>query len=233
MSVSNKVDYLNFTMAECWQKCLIGDSTLHRPIYLFHNASVLTEQLHFDTFIFAGIHGDEPESIHLAEAFLKQNVDKEKLVGVIPCLNPDGYFAQTRGNANGIDLNRNFPTQNWQIEATDPNYLPGPSPASETETKLLIEVVEKFKPQKIISIHTPYRVINYDGPALALAEVMASNNYYPIESDIGYETPGSFGTWAGYENDIAVITLELPEKEAFTNNEQLNNLDAIVAAINY
>jgi protein MpaA len=46
-----------------------------------------------------------------------------------------------------------------------------------------------------------------------LAELLAKYNGYPVTGDIGYPTPGSFGTWAGVEAGIPVITLELPRGE--------------------
>ena len=35
---------------------------------------------------------------------------------------------------------------------------------------------------------------------------------YPVEENIGYPTPGSFGTWAGIEKEIPTITLELDKE---------------------
>lgn len=216
-----------------WQPVLLGQSVQGRPITLYHNLSALGlhDDVQLNTLIFSAIHGDEPESVVLAQAFLQQTITFDVPVGVITCLNPDGYLADTRCNANGVDLNRNFPTQNWQAEATDPAYPPGPSPASEPETQLLIQAINNYQPQKIISNHTPYRVINYDGPALEIAQAMADINNYPVDSDIGYATPGSFGTWAGKEKNIAVITLELPEKEEFTDTELANNILALNAVV--
>jgi protein MpaA len=51
--------------------------------------------------------------------------------------------------------------------------------------------------------------VNYNGPALELAQVMAACNGLPVAADIGYPTPGSLGTWAGQERRIPTLTLEI------------------------
>ena len=72
-----------------------------------------------------------------------------------------------------------------------------------------------------MTIHAPYKVVNYDGDAKALAEIISEITKYPVQSDIGYPTPGSFGTYAGIDKKIPTITLELDEK---SSEEELWNL---------
>ena len=134
----------------------------------------------------------------------------------IPCLNPDGMQLGTRTNANGVDLNRNFPTKNWGEDTSKAgdnptDYFGGTSPASEIETQFVIDVIEEYKPELIITLHAPYKVVNYDGPARDIAEKISEIIHYPVEESIGYPTPGSFGTYAGIERQIPTITLELDE----------------------
>ena len=153
-------------------------------------------------------HGDEPQGDPLIRKYLKINPDTKLLM--IPCLNESGMKAGKRTNANGVDLNRNFPTKNWgevQMNA----FYGGTSPASEEETRFVIDTVEKYKPKVILTLHAPYRVVNYDGPGEEIANKIAAIIGYPVEPSIGYPTPGSFGTWAGVERNIPIITLELSE----------------------
>ncbi len=145
---------------------------------------------------------------------------ESKGVVAIPCVNPDGLALNTRQNANGVDLNRNFPTANWG-QATDVAekalghpYYGGPRAGSESETQWLMTILETYQHKAILSVHTPYRVVNWDGPpqAQSLAEAVGAITGYPVTHDIGYPTPGSFGTYVGVERGIPVITLELPEE---------------------
>lgn len=159
-------------------------------------------------------HGDEPQGKFLIEKYLEKFPNNSLLF--IPCLNPDGMQLGTRTNANGVDLNRNFPTKNWgedtsQAGANPTDYFGGEFAGSETETQFVMEVIEEYKPKTILTLHAPYKVVNYDGPAKALAEKISEIIKYPVEASIGYPTPGSFGTYAGIERQIPTITLELDE----------------------
>lgn len=161
-------------------------------------------------------HGDEPQGKYLIDKYLqKKNIGSNKLF--IPCLNPDGMKNNTRTNANGVDLNRNFPTKNWgedtsKAGSNPENYFGGISPASEIETQFVVDIIEKYKPTLIITLHAPYKIVNYDGPAENIAIKISDIIGYPVEPSIGYPTPGSFGTYCGVERNIPTITLELDEE---------------------
>jgi protein MpaA len=176
------------------------------------------------TILFIGVfHGEEPEGEPLINRLMdsikiNSELIKNNKILFIPCLNPDGKEINTRGNSNGVDLNRNFPTENWKLSKEKDEFYSGNDPASEIETKFIIDVMKNYKPDIIITLHTPYKIVNYDGPAKDLAEKISELNGYPVQSDIGYPTPGSFGTYAGVERNIPVITLEMPDK---TNIDQL------------
>ena len=153
-------------------------------------------------------HGEEPQGKFLIDEYLK-NHNSNLLF--IPCLNPDGMEKNERTNANGVDLNRNYPTKNWELTQKD-QYFGGETPASEIETKFVIDILEEYKPKAIVTLHSPYKIVNYDGPAKDLAQKISEIINYPVEESIGYPTPGSFGTYCGVERNIPTITLELDEE---------------------
>ncbi len=67
----------------------------------------------------AGIHGDEPAGIEALLFFLEHSIEhycRSFSFTIFPCLNPRGYEAGTRENNHGIDLNRNFRSQNLELE---------------------------------------------------------------------------------------------------------------------
>lgn len=161
------------------------------------------------TLIIGVFHGDEPQGKFLIEEYLKHN-DTNGLI-FIPCLNPDGMQLETRTNSNGVDLNRNFPTKNWELTEKD-EFFGGMSAGSEIETQFLIDTINEFKPDLILTLHAPYKIVNYDGPAKEISEKISEIINYPVEPSIGYPTPGSFGTYAGIERGIPTITLELDEE---------------------
>ena len=143
----------------------------------------------------------------------------------IPCLNPDGLQNGTRTNANGVDLNRNFPTANWGEDTSaagnnPDDYYGGKSAGSEIETQFVIDIIEKYQPKMILTLHAPYKIVNYDGPAQDIAQKISDIIGYPVEASIGYPTPGSFGTYCGVERNIPTVTLELDEKIPVEQLEQ-------------
>ena len=164
---------------------------------------------HNSVLVLGCMHGDEPQGEHLINEYIKSNTDTKLMF--VPCVNPDGVKAKTRVNSNGIDINRNFPTKNWEL--TEKNeFFGGNTPASEIETKFVIDIIEKYQPKLILTLHAPYKVVNYDGPAKKIAEKISQIIYYATEGSIGYPTPGSFGTYCGVERNIPTITLELDEE---------------------
>lgn len=183
--------------------------------------------------VLAGIHGDEPSSVVLAQALASSlegtPTPSNISVLIVSKVNPDGLISGTRVNARGVDINRNFPTKSWQPDASGKRYYPGKEPASEPETQAIIRLIKKFPPGLLINIHVPLGCVNWDGPAKNIAKIIASSNGYPLRSNIGYPTPGSLGTYAGIERDIPTITLELRAAASAELIEE--NLPALRAAL--
>jgi protein MpaA len=168
------------------------------------------------TFVFAAIHGDEPTAAYVGRKLLESlrsspELNAGRTVALLPLANPDGATAGTRTNANGVDCNRNFPAANWKARLWG-RANSGARPGSEPETAAVIKAIESMKPARIISIHSGLRCNNPDGPvgAAELAASLARYNGYPVQASVGYPTPGSFGSWAGNDLGIPVVTLELP-----------------------
>ena len=154
-------------------------------------------------------HGDEPQGKFLTEKYFKEFPNTS--ICFVPCLNEYGYKNNVRTNENGVDLNRNFPTKNWVLSEKN-EYYGGEKPSSESQTKFIIDIIETNKPKLILTLHAPYKVVNFDGDAREISEKISKIINYPVEESIGYPTPGSFGTWAGIERKIPTITLELDEE---------------------
>jgi len=189
------------------------------------------------TLVFGAFHGDEPKSVftccRLIEAIESDPAHAmDRAWVIVPIVNPDGFARRNRRNANRVDLNRNFPTSNWDGGKKHNRMYGGAAPASEPETRTVIELIEKHAPARIVTVHSiglNRFCNNFDGPARAWAESMARLNGYPVTDSIGYPTPGSFGSWAGVERQIPTITLELPSHRSATRCWQ-DNREALLLA---
>jgi len=168
--------------------------------------------------IFAGIHGEEAETTLALSRALRQLPEPAPHCAVVLAANPDGLVRGTRGNARGVELNRNFPTRDWRPNQVphrstldDPRDVmlsPGPHAGSEPETQALIALIGDLKPEVVVSLHAPLACID-DANQSALGRWLAERTGMPLVADVGYPTPGSFGTWGG-ENGVPVITYEFP-----------------------
>ena len=75
------------------------------------------------TLILCGVHGDEITPVKfcwdLMNELRKNHTFSDKLVVVAPLVTPDSFFIKkpTRTNASGVDVNRNFPTTDWNADA--------------------------------------------------------------------------------------------------------------------
>lgn len=197
----------------------IGHSVLGRPIEMYSFGAVEGGR---PVLVMGAIHGNEPTSADVSRGLLgelladpraaRRGVDGVPVV-VIPVANPDGLAAGTRQNANKIDVNRNFPSRNFHERTPGRTFHGGKTPASEPETRALMETITRLRPRLVITVHSiadGKHCNNYDGPARAIAELMTKHNGYPAVPTIGYPTPGSLGNWGGNDQQIPMITLELP-----------------------
>jgi murein peptide amidase A len=181
--------------------------------------------------VVGGIHGDELSSASLALHWLQlaKEIPADAHWRFIPLLNPDGLLMTParRTNANGVDLNRNFPTPNWEREAKiyweqkvkrDPRRWPGPKPLSEPESKFLHDEMERFKPHLIVSIHAPYGVLDFDGPTAPPAKL---GRLYLDQVGI---FPGSLGNYGGVHKGMPVVTIELPSAFRTPLNSEMRQM---------
>ena len=209
-------------------RSIAGESIENRPI-----AYTVLGQGPDVIFIMAAIHGNENAGtplVHRLESHLQQHPEllEERRIVLLPIANPDGVARNSRYNARGIDLNRNFQASN-RINS----YRFGYRALSEPEARAIALLIRLYAPDRIVSIHQPLACIDYDGPSRELADRMAEYCKLPLKK-IGAK-PGSLGSYAGMTIGIPVITLELPHAADTFNQEQLWQQygPALTAAIAY
>lgn len=131
------------------------------------------------TVLFMGaIHGNEKSSKYIMDSWINdleakaKTIPADKQIVVIPVVNPDGFYKYGRKNANGVNLNRNFPTYNWMSDTeTSPGVVEkgagGPSPLSEPETQTLAAFTRRLAPRMVATYHAQGRLVNSNDVGLA------------------------------------------------------------------
>lgn len=189
------------------------------------------------TLIMCGVHGDEITPVKFCYDLLEDLRRNPQLIGnnlvvVAPLVAPDSFFRgkPTRTNARGVDVNRNFPTKDWANNAkrlwksrygSDKRRFPGKYALSEQETIFQVNLINLYEPNKIISVHAPLTLLDYDGPAFTKQEGLVAKKLLEEMSDLSgkYKISdypfftGSLGNWAGNEKRIPTYTLELPNSD--------------------
>ena len=186
---------------------------------------------------FALIHGDEKPAGTVARSWLErlQTVETRSNWRIVPILNPDGLKKSTRTNGRGVDLNRNFPTKNWEKDAVgywtkhtkkDPRRFPGESSGSEKETQCAMKHIAEFQPDFVISVHTPLAVLDFDGPKVS---TLPKFGKLPWKS-LG-RFPGSLGSYMWQDHSRPVATVELAGNQVLETFDQYEKLQDVLGTV--
>ncbi len=132
---------------------VIGRSVQGRPILAYRVGDPAAQAR---VLVVGCIHGDECAAFPVVARLIRQRPPRGVQLWVMPSVNPDGRRAGTRGNAHGVDLNRNFPLR-WRPLARPSRYYSGPRPLSEPESRAVANLVRTVKPDLSIWFHQPER----------------------------------------------------------------------------
>ncbi len=230
-----EVHKLGWPTAPCdWRSWRLGGFSVEgRPLVYAEFGARDAENT---TLILSMVHPDEITPLHIALELVQWMEKNERelhdvRVVIAPLVNPDGFYRskKTRVNANGVDVNRNFATNDWNVNAiklwkskygSNPRRYPGPKAGSEPETVFQAKLIDQSQPQKVLSVHSPLNFMDYDGPTLALDKFPKEYIKKCLElrsrlkAQSGGFFPGSLGNYAGQEKGIPTLTLELPTANA-------------------
>jgi protein MpaA len=227
----------------------IGRSVEGRPIGLYTFGQGETRYL-----IVAGIHGGyESNTVDLANQLLvyisqhPEVIPNTDTLYIVPDMNPDavarGRNSDARVNDNGVDLNRNFPTQNWVPNWDHGNCwnerptTGGSYGGSEPETQAVMNFIRSHHIEAMISYHSaalgvfpggvPWQPASED-----LAQLLSDQtgySYPPI--DIGCTYTGTLADWAVENGVVAAVDMELSTHQSSDFTRNLRALKALLGFV--
>jgi protein MpaA len=155
------------------------------------------------------VHGDEPAGIAVARQLAQDGAARESQLWVVPTVNPDGVAADTRQNADAVDLNRNFPYRWRRLGRPGYQQYSGPRPLSEPESRIAQSLILRARPRISIWFHQPLAVVDRSGGSVAVERRFSRLTHLPLRRLTRY--PGSAVGWQDHRlpGTTAFVT-ELP-----------------------
>jgi protein MpaA len=153
------------------------------------------------------IHGDECAGRAILAAAPAARVPSGVQLWLVPTLNPDGAAAHTRQNADGVDLNRNFPYR-WR-PGGGPVYYAGPRPLSEPESRAAARLIARIRPSVTIYYHQHEDLVDMAGGDRGVARRYAELS--GLRATCLPFLPGTATEWANHSFPASTsFVVELP-----------------------
>jgi murein peptide amidase A len=185
---------------------VIGRSVQGRPIVLFTSES---PDASLKVLVVGATHGDEAAGIRITRRLLAGPAPRRTELLVVPTINPDGVAAGSRGNAHGVDLNRNFPFR-WR--PLGGGEYSGPGPLSEPESRAAHRLVLRDDPDMTIWFHQPFALVDRPEGNPFAAHRFSDLIGLPLIRLPG-PYPGSASRWQNHRfPDNTAFVAELPHR---------------------
>jgi protein MpaA len=189
--------------ADGWHRVVLGRSVGGRAIVAFVGGDPFASR---HVLVVGCIHGNEPAGTAVTTVLTSLRVPVGVELWVIPYLNPDGAAAGTRGNAHGVDLNRNFP---WHWQHLSGIHYSGPKSLSEPESRIAYHLILRVKPVVAIWFHQQLDLVDESGGSVAVEREFASLVHLRLIRLAHY--PGSVISWQNARlRGTTAFAVELP-----------------------
>ena len=188
------------------ERSVIGHSVQGRPIVSVRSGS---PDPAVRMLVVGDIHGNERAGMRIARLLIALGAPRGAELLVVPTINPDGVAARTRGNARGVDLNRNFPFD-WR--PLGGGEYSGPGPLSEPESRAAHRFILRTKPDVTIWFHQPFGLIDRPSGNPFVARRFSQLIGLPLV-DLPGRYPGSASRWQTHRLPrTTAFVAELPQR---------------------
>ena len=156
------------------------------------------------------IHGDEPEGREIVKRLRKRYSNLHGVeVWSVSTINPDGHARQTRKNAHGVDLNRNFSVGWSGAEPPSSGYYAGPHPFSEPESRAIARLAKRIRPRVSIYWHQPWNRVLVPCNGRAPVQRRYARIADERTSCRGHDAPGTAIDWQNRKLPGLAFVVEL------------------------
>ncbi len=181
----------------------IGTSVEDRPIRAYHLGD---PDARTTAVVLGSMHGDEKAGLSVVDALRDGKPVTGVNLWVIPTINPDGVAAGTRGNAHGVDLNRNF-RHHW-APLTGETYS-GTGPFSEPESRALKRFLNHHDAKYVVSFHQPLHGVGRAGERRPFLRRLAKGLGLPIKAfNCSGTCHGTMTAWYKARHEGTAVTVE-------------------------
>jgi N-acetylmuramoyl-L-alanine amidase-like protein/zinc carboxypeptidase len=159
--------------------------------------------------VFGAIHGNETAGVALARRLAGGPPPAGADLWLVPNLNPDGAALRRRQNANGVDLNRNFPWGWHSLGRRGDQQYSGRGPLSEPETRIARTLIRRVRPKVTIWFHQPLALVDRSAGDVAIERRFARLTGLPLRHIRPY--PGTATSWQNHRlRGATAFVVELP-----------------------
>jgi protein MpaA len=187
------------------ERAVIGDSVDGRPIVSLRDGE---PDAALAVLVVGCIHGDETAGMRVARRLIDGAAPRGVELWVVPTLNPDGVAAHTRGNAHGVDLNRNF---GFDWARLGGGEYSGPHAFSEPESRAARRLIMRVRPDLTIWFHQPFGIVDRSGGNPFAERRFAQLIGLPLVRLPG-RYPGAATRWQNHTLPGTAFVTELPSK---------------------
>jgi hypothetical protein len=192
---------------------VIGHSVKGRPINAYFRGD---PQARLQVVLVGQIHGDEKAGVTTARYVLRHLRPRAGTgLWIVPTMNPDGNARNTRQNASGVDLNRNWPTNGWRSSGRGGCCWGGRAPGGAPEVKAMIAFFGRVRPDFVVVIHQPLHVVAENGKNPRYEHRLARQLGLPLQPvPVGVQGPGivspTLSDWYNHKHrtDGTSVTVE-------------------------
>ncbi len=182
---------------------VLGHSVEGRPIVVEERGNPTSS---VKVLVVGCIHGNECAGVAIAERLASLVPPGTVDLWIVPTVNPDGAATGTRGNARGVDLNRNFPRRWTPLSGLE---YSGPRALSEPETQIAYKLMLRLHPRLSIWFHQHLGLVDGSSGDTRIEGRFAALVGLPLVRL--RREPGSAVTWASYRfPGQTAFVVELP-----------------------